>query len=71
MARLTNSQRSKLPTKSFALPKERAYPVNDIAHARNALARAAQHASPDEKATIRATVCRRYPGIESCKQPPK
>ena len=66
MARLSQEQRDKLPKKSFALPGERAYPINDLAHARNALARAAQHATPDEQATIRARVCARY-DLPSCK----
>ena len=34
--------RNKLPSSKFAEPKERAYPIEDKAHARNAKARASQ-----------------------------
>lgn len=42
MADLTAAKRDKLKASTFGLPKERKYPVNDPAHARNALARASQ-----------------------------
>ena len=41
MAKLSTAQRKHLPASEFAGPG-RSYPVNDKAHARNALARAAQ-----------------------------
>jgi len=63
MAKLTTKERKKLPAKDFALGKGR-YPINDASHARNALARAAQHASPAEKATIKRKVHAKFPGIE-------
>jgi len=44
------------------------YPIHDIEHARNALARVAQHGTPEEKAKVRAAVCHKYPSIESCKK---
>lgn len=44
MAELSTDKRKKLPDSKFALPKERAYPIEDKAHARNAKARAAQQA---------------------------
>lgn len=62
MAELTTAARKKLPSKAFALPGER-YPIHDEAHARNALARAAQFASPAEQATIRRKVHARFPNI--------
>ena len=37
------SNRKKLKKSSFALPEEEKYPIPDIDHARNALARVAQH----------------------------
>lgn len=40
MAKLTTKQRNKIPSSKFGLPGKRAYPVQDQAHARNALARA-------------------------------
>ena len=73
MARLTPSDRRALPKSDFALP-ERAgtakgkaaggsYPIPDKAHARNALARVAQHGTPAEKAEVRRRVHERYPDI--------
>ena len=58
MARLTTKQRKKLPASAFAGPG-RSYPVEDKAHARNALARASQQVnkgnlSPSAAAKIRA-----------------
>ena len=42
MAKLNTKSRDKLPTKDFAEPKARAYPIEDKPHARNAKARASQ-----------------------------
>ena len=42
MAELRAKARNKLPSSKFAEPKERAYPIEDKAHARNAKARASQ-----------------------------
>ena len=63
MAVLTTKKRNALPKKSFAEPGKRAYPINDEAHARNALARVSQFGTPEEKAKVRAAVARRYPNI--------
>lgn len=42
MARLDAEHRNKLSGKDFAEPKQRKYPIEDAAHARNAKARASQ-----------------------------
>ena len=63
MGMLTRARRKALPKSDFALPVGR-YPVTDAAHARNALARGAQHATPSELARIKAKVRARYPGIK-------
>lgn len=42
MAQLTTKKRKALPTKVFALPNQRKYPLNDLHHAYNAKSRAAQ-----------------------------
>lgn len=63
MARLSYAARKKLPSSSFAEPGERKYPIEDAAHARNALARVAQHGSSSEKSAIRAKVRRKFPNI--------
>ncbi len=41
------------------------YPIPDKAHARNALARVAQHGSPSEMAKVRAKVHAKYPDMGS------
>jgi hypothetical protein len=68
MARLTARQRKALPTSDYAVPGKApgpgSYPIPDAAHARNALARAAQHAPPAVQATVRAAVRRRFPAIQ-------
>ena len=42
MATLRAKSRKRLPASAFAYPGQRKYPIHDKAHARNALARAAQ-----------------------------
>jgi hypothetical protein len=62
VAKLTAKRRNALPAKSFAGP-DRSYPIPDASHARNALARASQNATPDLKAKIRAKVHKKFPDI--------
>lgn len=42
MSKLTYGERSSLPSKDFALPKERKYPIEDRNHSRNALSRVSE-----------------------------
>jgi hypothetical protein len=63
MAKLSAARRKALPASTFAGP-DRSYPIPDASHARNALARASQHADPALKAKIRAKVHRKFPGIK-------
>lgn len=42
MAKLTTKNRNKIPKNEFGLPGERKYPMNDVAHAKNAKSRATQ-----------------------------
>jgi hypothetical protein len=67
MAKLTTDQRKKMASDLFAIPGKRAYPIEDKNHARNALARASQFASPSEKATIKAKVKAKFPSIKVSK----
>jgi hypothetical protein len=62
MAQLTAAARRKIPTKGFALPGRR-YPIHDRSHARNALARVSGNGTSKEKATVRAKVAAKYPGM--------
>lgn len=59
-APLTSERRNNLPRSSFAIPEDRAYPIHDRAHARNALARSS---GKPEEARVRRAVCRRYPDM--------
>ena len=62
---LSNSaNRDDLKPSDFALPEEEKYPIPDIAHARNALARVAQHGTKAEQEKVRAAVEKRYPSLE-------
>jgi hypothetical protein len=63
MATLSSKKRKALPKKSFAVPGERKYPINDPAHARNALARVAQHGTPAEQKKVKAAVRKKYPNM--------
>ncbi len=63
MARLTSKERSNLPAKDFAGP-DRSYPIQDMSHARNALARVSQYGYPELKKQVREKVKRKYPGID-------
>ena len=63
MAKMTGKQRKALPSSAFAVPGKCKYPMQDKAHARNALARVAQSGTPAQKATVRAAIKRKYPSI--------
>lgn len=63
MAKLTGKQRKKLTSSQFAMPAQRKYPINDKAHARNALSRVAQSGTPAQQKQVRAAVKRKYPSI--------
>lgn len=73
MAKLSSKQRNALPSKDFALPGKGegksgkgsgSYPIPDASHARNALARVAQHGSAAEQRQVRAKVHAKYPDID-------
>ena len=63
MPKLTTGTRKKIPTGEFALPGRR-YPVEDEAHARNALSRVSQDGTAAEKATVRRKVHRLFLGLK-------
>lgn len=72
MANLTARGRRHIKRKNFAVPKgkgknkgKNSYPIHDRRHARNALARVAQHGTPSEKRMVRRAVHRKYPSIGS------
>lgn len=63
--KLSYEERKELPKKDFVFKKSRSYPIEDKAHARNALARVSQFGSSEEKAKVRSAVERKYPSIKS------
>jgi hypothetical protein len=63
MSVLTSKGRARMASSSFALPGHR-YPINDAAHARNALARVAQTGTPAEAKKVKAAVHRKFPSIK-------
>jgi len=71
LAKLTSKKRKRLKSSSFAIPSKRKYPINDISHARNALARVAQHGTPSEKAQVRKAVYKKYPSLKKNKRKKK
>lgn len=64
MATLTAKGRAHIAAGNFAMPGRR-YPIHDMAHARNALARVSQYGTPEEKRKVRAAVYRKYPSLKS------
>lgn len=63
MAKLSTKSRKNLPSSDFGLPKQRKYPIEDKAHARNALARVPANGTPAQKAKVKAAVHKKYPSI--------
>ena len=61
MAPLTTAKRKRLRRTSFALPKERKYPIDTKNRARSALARVSTFGTAAEKAKVRRAVYRKYP----------
>jgi len=61
MAKLTYAKREQLPKGDFVYPKTRRYPIEDAAHARDALARSS---GKPEHATVVAAVRRKFPEID-------
>lgn len=65
------SERGRKMVKAFASPKgtgdkkkRNMYPIPDIEHARNALARASQHGSPEERERVRKAVYKKFPNLK-------
>lgn len=64
MAELSSKKRNAMKDSTFAIPSKRAYPLNDISHARNALARVAANGTPAEQKQVKAAVYRKYPSLK-------
>jgi len=61
MTKLTYEERKELPKGEFVFPKTRRYPIEDAAHARDALARSS---GKPEHAKVSAAVKRKYSKID-------
>lgn len=68
MAVLTAKGRKQIKKSNFVYPETRKYPIHDMAHARNALARVSQYGSPSEKAKVRREVYKKYPSLNKKKK---
>lgn len=64
MGKIISKGRKRMKSSTFALPKERKYPIPDAAHARNALSRVSQHGSPSEVKRVKAAVHKKFPSIK-------
>ena len=69
MTKLTYKKRKKLSKKEFALPggkpgSKGRYPIEDKAHARNALARISEFGTAREKAIVRGKIHKKFPSIK-------
>lgn len=78
--KMSLQRREALPQKAFAIPAPKAkkigvegeikgeakgkYPIPDMKHARNALARVSQHGTPAERQAVRSKVYSKYPGLK-------
>ncbi|WP_399559475.1 DUF6582 domain-containing protein [Streptomyces chartreusis] len=62
--RNTKAGRKKMSSKQFALPKQKKYRIDDLPHARNALARVSAHGSPAQKKAVRRAVTAKYPSLK-------
>ena len=60
MSELSSKERDALPASAFVFPEDRRYPIHDIEHARNALARCS---GKPEEAKVKAAVYKRYPQL--------
>lgn len=68
MAELTTEARNSLPDSAFVFPSDRRYPIHDLSHARNALARAAQNGTPAEQAKVKSAVYAKYPALKKSEE---
>jgi len=62
MAKLTYAKRENLSKDEFVFPETRRYPIEDAAHARDALARSS---GKPEHAAVVSAVRRKYPEIDT------
>lgn len=68
---LTTAGRKRIDPSNFAIPEKApgsgSYPIHDLAHARNALARVSAHGSSAEQKRVEKAVYSKYPGLKARK----
>lgn len=64
MAKLSYQARKKMPKSEFIFPADKRYPIPDLAHGRNALARSS---GKPEEAKVKAAVHRKFPELAKVK----
>ena len=64
MPKLSYQKKKRMRSSSFALPKERKYPLTDLAHAKNALARVSFFGTKKEREIVRRKVYKKYPSLK-------
>lgn len=62
---LTAAARRKLRKTQFGLPDDKAYPIDTIGRARNALARVSQHGTPEDKQQVAEAASKKYPSLKN------
>ena len=72
MSKLTAKGRAQIAPKNFAIPSKApdsgSYPIHNISHALNALARVHQFGSPAEVKQVTQAVHAKYPSIQSVRE---
>ncbi len=72
MSKLSTAARAHIAPKNFAIPNNApgpgAYPIHDISHARNALARVHQFGTSSEIAQVTEAVRRKFPSLINIKE---
>lgn len=63
VGKLSYAGRQNLSSEDFAIPETRKYPIPDISHARNALARVSQHGTSVESQRVMQAVYTKYPEL--------
>ena len=65
---LTTAGRKRVSSGNFAFEKSRRYPIHDLSHARNALARASAQGTSAEQAEVKREVYSKYPALKKRKE---
>lgn len=72
MSKLTTNARAHIAPKNFAIKSEApgpgSYPIHDISHAINALARVHQFGSPAEIKQVTGAVHAKYPSLQNVRE---